>query len=86
MRCHNCEQPTPNTGDQSSGVILCDACKENPRSTRDATIISRDGDHEFVDPAEWGSNIPGVFCRKCLLMRRADGTCDPCKGKARLRL
>jgi hypothetical protein len=56
------------------------------KSARDATVVSRDGGHEFVDPTEWGSNIPGVFCRKCLLMRRADGTCNPCKGKAKLRL
>lgn len=29
--CDNCDQPTENTGDQAAGIILCDACKEDPR-------------------------------------------------------
>lgn len=50
------------------------------------TVIARSNGHEWVDPVEGGSVIPGVFCRKCLLMRRGDGKSSPCKGPAQLRL
>jgi len=50
------------------------------------TVIARDNGHEWVDPTENGSKIPGVFCRKCLMMRRRDGKNGKCKGPAKLRL
>ena len=49
-------------------------------------VIARENGHEWVDPTTGGSVIPGVFCRKCLLMRRADGKNEKCKGPAKLRL
>lgn len=49
------------------------------------TVIARSGGHEWVDPTENGhSTIPGVFCRICLLMRRADGKNKACPGPAKL--
>lgn len=51
------------------------------------TTIAKSGGHEWVDPTEGGrSVIPGVFCRKCLLMRRADGKNRECPGPAKLTL
>lgn len=53
------------------------------------TVIAQSNGHEWVDPTENGSKIPGVFCRKCFYMRRADekeGTGSKCKGPAKLRL
>lgn len=50
------------------------------------TIIARSNGHEWVDPTENGSKIPGVFCRKCMMMQRRDGKNGKCTGHARLRL
>lgn len=49
------------------------------------TVIGTSGGHEWVDPTENNrSKIPGVFCRLCLLMRRADGKNKTCRGPVKL--
>lgn len=57
-----------------------------PYDRKKVKVIGRSNGHEWVDPVSWGSAIPGVFCRKCLLMRRRDGKNGKCKGPAKLRL
>lgn len=63
-----------------------DELEDRAERRRNAKPIDTSGGHEFVDPTDWGSVIPGVFCRKCLLMRRADGQNKPCAGPTKMAL
>lgn len=47
-------------------------------------VISTDNGHEW---AEWKfTRMTMVCCNKCGLVRRKDGTSNPCKGKVRVAL
>ena len=46
-------------------------------------VVGRSNGHIWVEPT---GVIPGVFCKKCLMMRRRDGKNGKCTGHARLRL